>query len=88
MRSGMQFYVLRPLLFNRVSLDARGVRLGTGLESRSSSTFYSLTPKSQPTLPLGRFPHMNVHAKLRSRDHVPPLALRAELETWSRDTRS
>ena len=32
--------------FSSVSLDAREVRLGTGLESRRSSIFYPLTPKS------------------------------------------
>ncbi len=61
-----------PLLFNRVSLDARGVWLGTGLKSRSSYLFYPLTPKNRLTLPLGRFPHMNVHKKLRSCDTVQP----------------
>jgi len=50
-----------PLLFNRVSLDAKEVRLGTGLESRSSFPFYPLTPKGWLVLPLGRFSHMNVH---------------------------
>ena len=62
-----------PLLFNRVSLDTREVRLGTDLESRNSSIFYPLTPKSRLILPLERFPHMNVLAKLRSRDLVRPL---------------
>jgi len=79
----MQFYVPRPLLFNRVSLDARGVRLGTGLESRSSFIFYPFIPKTRLTLPLERFSHMNVHEKLRSRDTVqPPLVQGFELCPW------
>ena len=73
--SGMQLMCHAPS-FSTVYLLMQEVRLGTGLESRSSSIFYPLTPKSRLTLPLGRFPHTNVHKKLRSRDTVQPPLLR------------
>ena len=46
----------RPLLCNRISLDVRGVRLGTGLKSRSPSIFYTVAPKDRLKSPLGQIP--------------------------------
>ena len=46
--------VPRPLFCNRISLDVRRVRLGTGLESRRSSIFYTVAPRDILKSPLRR----------------------------------